>query len=219
MGRCKKTEMCPFAGDGLSGKWKFWIIYHLLSGTKRFGELQRLVPDISRQMLTTQLRELETIGIVGRRAYSQALPRVDYFLTPAGRQFAPIVFQVYEWGARNTAQAAEQDWMLTFGGKWTFWIWYVLTDGPRRFGELQQILPAASRQMLSRQLHKLQHIGVLKRCTCDGPSKPVYVLTEFGMQAAPLLQQMVQWSRHLCDQLGLEYVYPLNPMVDGAPTP
>ncbi|HEX8035679.1 MAG TPA: winged helix-turn-helix transcriptional regulator, partial [Ktedonobacterales bacterium] len=45
MTRPKRTTLCPLGGVGVSGKWMFWIWYHLLSGTKRFGELQRLIPD------------------------------------------------------------------------------------------------------------------------------------------------------------------------------
>lgn len=62
MTRVKKTTVCPIGCAGVGGKWKFWIWYHLLSGTKRFGELQRLIPEASRQMLTLELRELEQVG-------------------------------------------------------------------------------------------------------------------------------------------------------------
>ena len=39
MSRQKKTVLCPLGGVGVGGKWKFWIWYHLLSGTKRFGDV------------------------------------------------------------------------------------------------------------------------------------------------------------------------------------
>lgn len=220
MGRHKKTDLCPFGGDGLSGKWKYWIIYHLASGTKRFAELQRLVPDVSRQMLTLQLRELAAIGIVERQAHDLASPRVDYFLTPAGWLLVPLINQMRLWGeALGSDQDVRDDWMLSFSGRWTFWIWYFLTSGPKCFGDLQRALPDASRQMLSLQLRKLQQAGVLeRRVTCARPSRPIYALTEQGQQSAPLLRQMVSWGTWLCDELGLEYVYPLNNMIDVAST-
>src|SRR5215469_14148703 len=62
MTRQKKTTLCPLGGVGVGGKWKFWIWYHLLGGPRRFGELRRLLPQASRQMLTIQLRELEHLG-------------------------------------------------------------------------------------------------------------------------------------------------------------
>src|SRR5258708_35066530 len=60
----------------LGERWKVWINYHLFSGTKRFGELQRLLPQISRQVLTMQLRELEQMGMLHRQASRQGSPKV-----------------------------------------------------------------------------------------------------------------------------------------------
>src|SRR5712692_6474875 len=99
MARLKKTTICPFGGVGVGGKWKFWILYHLLSGTKRFGELQRLLPQASRQMLTIQLRELEHIGILYRKAsIQQGSPKVEYSLTDLGQRSGPMLRQMYAWG-------------------------------------------------------------------------------------------------------------------------
>jgi DNA-binding HxlR family transcriptional regulator len=79
---------------------KLRICYHLLGGTRRFGELQRLIPDASRQMLTIQLRELEEMGILHRQVYVQAPPKVEYSLTPAGRNAEPALRQMNAWGER-----------------------------------------------------------------------------------------------------------------------
>ncbi|HZR42158.1 MAG TPA: winged helix-turn-helix transcriptional regulator [Ktedonobacteraceae bacterium] len=57
------------------GKWKPLIVWHLLSGTKRFGELRRLIPGATQQMLTMQLRELEQAGILHRQVYAQVPQR------------------------------------------------------------------------------------------------------------------------------------------------
>lgn len=77
---------------------KLQIWYHLLSGTKRFGELQRLIPGASRQMLTMQLRDLEQMGIIQRRAYAQMPPKVEYSLTELGRGSEPVLRQLNAWG-------------------------------------------------------------------------------------------------------------------------
>src|SRR6266849_5114615 len=98
MTRQKKTTLCPLGGVGVGGKWKFWIWYHLLSGTKRFGELRRLIPQASRQMLTIQLRELEQMGFLHRQAYVQGAPKVEYSLTELGRKSEPTLRQMYAWG-------------------------------------------------------------------------------------------------------------------------
>ncbi|MBV9231107.1 MAG: winged helix-turn-helix transcriptional regulator [Chloroflexi bacterium] len=98
MTRQKKTATCPLGVMSVGGKWKMQIGYHLLSGTKRFGELQRLIPGASRQMLTMQLRELEQMGLLHRQAYEQMPPKVEYSLTELGRSLEPVLRQMHAWG-------------------------------------------------------------------------------------------------------------------------
>jgi DNA-binding HxlR family transcriptional regulator len=82
----------------LGGKWKPLILYYLLDGTKRFGELQRLIPHATRRMVTQHLRELEDDGIVHRKVYQQVPPKVEYSLTEAGRSLEPILLMMLDWG-------------------------------------------------------------------------------------------------------------------------
>lgn len=84
----------------IGGKWKGVVLYHLLDGTKRFGELRRLIPGVTQRMLTQQLRELEDSGVVERKVYAVVPPRVDYSLTKFGRTLKPIIVQMKEWGDR-----------------------------------------------------------------------------------------------------------------------
>jgi len=83
----------------LSGKWKANILFHLLTGTKRFGELRRLMPKVTQQMLTAHLRELERDGIIHREVYAQVPPKVEYSLTELGHGLEPVFNSIYEWGA------------------------------------------------------------------------------------------------------------------------
>ena len=82
----------------VGGKWKILIVYLLLTGTKRFNELRRLIPDITQRMLTNQLRELESDGILTRTVYAEVPPKVEYALTKIGRNLEPILSQLETWG-------------------------------------------------------------------------------------------------------------------------
>lgn len=212
MARQKKTTVCPLGGDGVGGKWKFWILYHLLSGTKRFGEVQRLFPEVSRQMLTIQLRELEQIGLLRRRIYVQMPPKVEYSLTELGRSLEPLLRQMETWGKWYGEQIGPQyDWIVSLGGRWKFWIWYHLLGGPKRFSEVQRLLPQASRQMLTIQLRELEQMGVLHRQTSvQGSPKGEYQLSELGWESESMLRQLYAWGRWCCEQIGLEYEWPVS---------
>ena len=102
----ERRERCPVAAtvDVIAGKWKLLIVFYLLERTRRFGELRRLMPEVTQQMLTLQLRELERDGVVHREVYRQVPPKVEYSLTPLGRSLAPIIALMTEWGERFVAQ-------------------------------------------------------------------------------------------------------------------
>jgi DNA-binding HxlR family transcriptional regulator len=82
----------------IGGRWKAVVIFHLLSGTLRFGELRRLLPNATARMLTIQLRELEADGLVHRKVFAEVPPRVEYTLTNEGKTLGPIVTALGAWG-------------------------------------------------------------------------------------------------------------------------
>lgn len=93
---------CPVttAQKIIGGKWALIIFYHLQSGTKRFGELQRLIPGITQAMLTKQLRNLEDYGLINRLVYTEVPPKVEYSLTPMGEAFLPVMDALKTWGSQ-----------------------------------------------------------------------------------------------------------------------
>ncbi|HEU4324715.1 MAG TPA: helix-turn-helix domain-containing protein [Roseiflexaceae bacterium] len=84
--------------DVIGGKWKGVILFHLLRGTCRFGELRRLLPEVTPRMLTLQLRELEEDGLLTRTVYAEVPPKVEYALTPFGASLRPIIMLMRDWG-------------------------------------------------------------------------------------------------------------------------
>jgi len=94
------SEGCPVeaALEVIGGKWKGVTLYHLMNGTKRFNELQRAIGDVTQRMLTKQLRELESAGLVHREVYPVVPPKVEYSLTEKGRTLEPILMSLKAWG-------------------------------------------------------------------------------------------------------------------------
>ena len=95
-----RLEDCPVraAIDVIGGKWKPVILYHLMNGQKRHGELRKLLADASQKMLTQQLRELERDGIVQREVFPTKPPRVEYRLTTYGRTLQPVMRELCKFG-------------------------------------------------------------------------------------------------------------------------
>lgn len=94
--------ICPFATTQkvLTGKWSLVIIYQLSTGTKRFNELQKLIPGITQTILSRHLRQLEKDLIVSRKAYAEVPPRVEYKLTKIGLEFERVLDSVETWGLK-----------------------------------------------------------------------------------------------------------------------
>ncbi|MFI6926007.1 winged helix-turn-helix transcriptional regulator [Nonomuraea spiralis] len=92
--------MVEVAMEILGGRWKLAIVYKLLQGTHRFGELRREMHGITPRMLTRQLRELEEDAIVERMVYREVPPRVEYSLTETGKSLEEIVYLLDGWGRR-----------------------------------------------------------------------------------------------------------------------
>jgi DNA-binding HxlR family transcriptional regulator len=82
----------------MGGTWKPVILFYLVSGTKRFMELTRLIPNATQSMLTSQLRELEGDGVVVRHVYPEVPPKVEYRLSELGQTLVPVLLAMRDWG-------------------------------------------------------------------------------------------------------------------------
>lgn len=90
----------------IGGRWKIFILNRLFAGTLRFSDLQRRVNEITSstvtpKMLTQELRQMESDGLVHRQVYAQVPPKVEYSLTPLGESLRPVVDAMIEWGRQH----------------------------------------------------------------------------------------------------------------------
>ncbi|MBM3456167.1 MAG: helix-turn-helix transcriptional regulator [Bacteroidetes bacterium] len=91
----------------IGGKWKPNILFLIQLGINRFGLLHKGIHDISKQMLTKQLRELEKDGLITRKIFAEIPPRVEYFISAKGETMMPILETMVEWGQKNMTFDAE----------------------------------------------------------------------------------------------------------------
>ena len=98
--RPNPVEGCPLTAAlaAIGGKWKLIIVYFLAESPKHFAALRKAMPGISQKVLTQQLRELTSDGIVNRETKGAAPAPVEYSLTEYGRSVLPLVEDVRVWG-------------------------------------------------------------------------------------------------------------------------
>lgn len=98
----KKEDLpeCPVATTVqlIGSKWKLLILRDLLTGTKRYNELKKSLPDISQKVLTSSLKSMVEDGLVVRTAYPEVPPRVEYSLSEIGETMRPLIDQMAKWG-------------------------------------------------------------------------------------------------------------------------
>ena len=95
---------CPVRNilSRIGDKWSLLVILTLnQSGTMRFKELQRSLPDISQKMLTVTLRTLEEDGLVKREVFAVVPPKVEYTLTERAHSLLPHIYALTTWAEKN----------------------------------------------------------------------------------------------------------------------
>lgn len=97
----KELPQCPVATTvGIIGnKWKLLILRNLLVGPQRFTDLLNGIENISKKVLTENLRSLEDDGIISRKVYPDEIPvKVEYSLSEMGETLKPIFDVLTDWG-------------------------------------------------------------------------------------------------------------------------
>ena len=82
----------------IGDKWKVLILWNLMNGTMRFGELKKSIGTVSQKVLTAQLRDMEEKGLLTRKVYAEVPPRVEYTLTETGYSLKPVLDSMWAWG-------------------------------------------------------------------------------------------------------------------------
>jgi len=104
----KKTliAVCPITHvmEKIGGYWKPIILYHLLSGTKRYSQLKHAIPAITEKMLIQHLKQLETDNLLIRKAMPVVPPHVTYTLTESGMALKPVLYAMAKWAINEMDQ-------------------------------------------------------------------------------------------------------------------
>ena len=97
---------CPvaFTTRIIGGKWKPRLVWALFrTDTLRFSELRRACPPISDRILSKELKELESWGLIARHEHAVIPPRTDYRLTERGLTMRPVMAAMANWGLEHRA--------------------------------------------------------------------------------------------------------------------
>lgn len=104
-------EICPLRNviARFGNKWAFLVILVLSENSvTRFGELNKLIPDISYKVLQNTLKILEEDGFVSRAVYKEVPIKVEYELTELGESIVPLIHQLTEWAQTNMKTIIEK---------------------------------------------------------------------------------------------------------------
>lgn len=98
----KDLPECPVATTVslIGNKWKLLIIRDILNGPKRFGDLLKSLAGINRKVLTENLKQMESDGLLIRIAHPEKPPCVEYKLSELGEEMRPLISQMEQWGIR-----------------------------------------------------------------------------------------------------------------------
>ena len=105
----KEVSPCPIdaALSVLDGRWKGTILWRLLDGPKRTGELKRSIPEMTERMLIRHLQEMAADGIIDRRDAGTVPPCVYYSISPYGRTLMPVLDAICSWGRKHLRRLNE----------------------------------------------------------------------------------------------------------------
>lgn len=99
----EKYHMCPrfeYAFKLLGKRWNGLIIRAILSGQRRFSDIEETIPNMSSRMLTERLKELDKEGIISRKVYPETPVRIEYELTEKGLELKNVMDEIQKWAEK-----------------------------------------------------------------------------------------------------------------------
>ncbi len=97
---CPLRQMFDLVGD----RWSSSILFVIGTNVKRYSELQKQIPGVSKKMLTQTLRSLEQAGLVSRKVYAVVPPKTEYRLTPLGKSILKPISGLADWAVAHQKQ-------------------------------------------------------------------------------------------------------------------
>lgn len=104
----KYVCLLDLAMDFIRGKWKAVILCHIYDEPKRFLELQRITNGVSHKVLTEKLKELEEDNLIQKIVYDENPPKVEYKLTPMGRELTSSIKEIEAWSVKYFSDITEE---------------------------------------------------------------------------------------------------------------
>lgn len=99
---CRATCPIEYTMFNIAGKWKLVLLWHIYDKKViRYGELKKCLNNITHKMLSNQLKDLVSYGLVHKEMYHQVPPKVEYSLTEKGETLVPMLHVMYDWGIKN----------------------------------------------------------------------------------------------------------------------
>lgn len=95
---------CPvtYVMERIGGYWKPIILFHLLTGSKRYSELKKSIPTITEKMLIQHLKQLEADGLLIRESKPVVPPHVSYRLSDSGMELRPVLYAMATWAVKDS---------------------------------------------------------------------------------------------------------------------
>ncbi len=98
---------CPVARtlDVIGDRWTILILRDLFRyPTRRFGDFETELPGLTPGVLSVRLKDLASRGVITSRNYADHPPRLEYFLTPKGRELGPVLLAMKAWGEKHAGK-------------------------------------------------------------------------------------------------------------------